>query len=133
MSTRFTSQQINEKCEQRIHTKLLPDSILAQAFPKKLLDMKGDTIQPFFEKEKQNPKILISLVNAIYRNNDTIINLDISDSSEKFASLTMKTAMIMETQYENKIIENGFEKSQVYKNHIIWTRQVKKMMNYNLI
>lgn len=59
MSTGFTSQQINEKCEQRIHTKLLPDSILAQAFPKKLLDMKGDTIQPFFEKENKilNPNL----------------------------------------------------------------------------
>ncbi len=123
MSTRFTSQQINEKYEQRIHTKLLPDSILAQAFPKKLLDMKRDTIQPFFEKEKQNPEFRTSALNAIYRNNDAIINLNISDCSDKFSSLTMKTTMIMETEYVNKILENGFLKSQIYKGHILRTKQ----------
>ena len=31
--------------------------------------------------------------------------------------------MIMETEYVNKILENGFLKSQVYKGHILRTKQ----------
>ncbi|WP_300671337.1 hypothetical protein [Soonwooa sp.] len=127
MSTRFTSQQIEDKYQQRLHTKLIPDSILAKAFPTTLFGVKRDTLDvPSSNDIKENPDFKTTALTASYHADEALVRLGIIDCSEKFSSLTMKTSMIMETEYVNKVLENGFKKSQVYKGHILTTKEVKE-------
>ena len=123
MSARFTTEKINAKYEERLQTKLLPDSILAQAFPTELLGMKRDTISVIFENHTLNSEFKGTVLWASYKKGNSSVKIGFNDCSDKFSSLTMKTTMIMETEYVNKILENGFLKSQVYKGHILRTKQ----------
>ena len=123
MSTRFTSQQIDAKYEERLQTKLVTDSVLALALPPELLGMKRDTISVIFENHTPNSEFKGTVLWASYKKGDSSVKIGFSDCSDKFSSLTMKTTMIMETEYVNKILENGFLKSQVYKGHILRTKQ----------
>ena len=123
MSTRFTSQQIDAKYEERLQTKLVTDSVLALALPPELLGMKRDTISVIFENHTPNSEFKGTVLWASYKKGDSSVKIGFSDCSDKFSSLTIKTTMIMETEYVNKILENGFLKSQVYKGHILRTKQ----------
>lgn len=126
MSTRYTSQQINAKYEERLQTKLITDSILAKAFPTTLFGVKRDALVDITTNHAEKRELKTTALNASYQADDTLVKLGIFDCSEKFSSLAMKTSMIMETEYVNKILENGFKKSQVYKGHILTTKEVKE-------
>lgn len=122
MANLHTYDEIKKTGETLKAKDTITTDLLQSAAPKKLLGMKRDTLEMLENYDKAIDWKIKSL-GAQYSEKNKQIQLNIADGAGNTNSDMIENTMVMEGDYINKKLENGWRKSILYKRKIIWAEE----------